>query len=107
MKKRRDVVRVFSVSAIALILSGSASAADPKSLPFSAYLQEGYRQLAAEARRSPGNAGRASYFVRRSIEAEAATVPPEGLDGRQLDSWTLREAGFARRQFVTRLESGA
>ncbi len=99
---------VWIAAAACSLLAGTSSAAAPELQQFDAYLLQGYRQMVEVAARKPGNAALASHFAERSaMAARVGPIEPEALEGRQLDSWTLREAGFARRQLVARLEEGA
>jgi hypothetical protein len=107
MTTRLASLRFFYVAAGTLVLLGNASATATGSQQFSAYLMEGYRQMALQSGRSAENAAWTSYFVQRSALAGAGAVEPEDIENRQLDSWTLREAGFARGQLVARLSAGA
>jgi uncharacterized membrane protein YgcG len=82
---------------------GQASSSD-----FSAYLVQGYRQMAAAAERSADGGALSSYFQQRwGLVAQGGVLAPEDPTSHALDSWTLHEAAFARRQLVERLDAGA
>ena len=106
---RRAMLRSSSLVAVLAILSVTGgSAAEPQRYDFSGYLAEGYRQMADVAERSEGHAAFAAYFEqRRALAVHRRSIRPEALDGRNLDAFTLREATFARRQLVARLDAGA
>jgi hypothetical protein len=75
---------------------------------FNAYLAEGYRQMALVAARAALGDRIVYYFRQRdALAAEGETVVPQLLDPRKLDSWTLREATFARRELLATLDGGA
>jgi len=74
---------------------------------FSAYLVQGYQQMSYEAGRSADGATLSSYFKQRSTLVAKGILAPEDPEGHALDTWTLRESAFARRQLVERLDAGA
>ena len=103
------MLRSSSLVAVLAILSVTGgSAAEPQRYDFSGYLAEGYRQMADVAERSEGHAAFAAYFQQRhTVATHRRLIRPEALDGRDLDAFTLREAGFARRELIARLDAGA
>jgi hypothetical protein len=82
-----------------------AGATTPSSQDFSAFLVQGYDEM---ARQRGADDPRASYFYRRAtLAAQGGTLLPADPDKRVLHSSTLREADFARRQLLHRLDAGA
>ena len=87
-------------------IAGAAWSAKLPTQDFDTFLVEGYSQM-AEAGPS-ANEARAAYFHERAgLAARGGVVLPTSPDAQALDSWTLREASFARRQLVHRLDAGA
>ncbi len=103
---RRRILPVILASLVAGFGAGSAGAAVKSA--FNTYLAEGYRQLAEVAGRSAAGDQTVAYYSARNAQARrGGLIAPQGIQGANLDPWTLREATFARRQFVASLDSGA
>src|SRR5690349_23893930 len=80
-------------------LAGAAWSAKLPTQDFDAFLVEGYSQMAEAA--PSANEARVSYFHERAaLAARGGVVLPTSPNAQALDSWTLREASFARRQLV-------
>ena len=88
------------------LMASAAWAAKSPPQNFDAFLVEGYSQMAAAGQRS--HDPRQPFFHQRALlAAQDKGVLPVDPDKRFLDSWTLREADFARRQLIHRLDAGA
>jgi len=74
---------------------------------FSVYLAEGYRQMAAVATRAAADDRVVDYFRKRDAMAlRGKLVSPQWPDPDGLDPSILREARFARKELVARLDGG-
>ena len=105
---RHAMLRSSLIAVLAIVSVTGGSAAESQRYDFNRYLAEGYRQMADVAERSAGHAAFAAYFEqRRALAIHRRPIHPEALDGRNLDAFTLREAGFARRELIARLDAGA
>src|SRR5215469_6803724 len=95
---------------VAMILSTGRSWAAQSAPPskFDAYLAQGYRKLGKLAARSPGQNQLSAQFHKRALlAASGAGVPPLTPADAGATGWTSREAGTARQQLMSRLDSGA
>jgi hypothetical protein len=100
------LLRSVGVAAACCLCAGSVLAAKLPSPDFDAFLAEGYSQMAA-AGPSTDDA-RASYFHQRAaLAGRGGELLPASPDKTMLDSSTLREASYARRQLLHRLDAGA
>jgi hypothetical protein len=98
--------QVGSFAVVFALAAGSAWAAIPPPQDFTGFLVEGYRQMAEAGQRS--HDPRQPFFQQRAVlAAHGEEIQPVDPDKRFLDSWTLREADFARRQLLLRLDAGA
>jgi hypothetical protein len=94
------------VAAVLGLLTHSAWAAEPHPQDFNSFLVEGYGQM-ANAGRSAHDPRQPYFRERAALAARDEGILPVDPDKRYLDSWSLREADFARRQLVLRLDAGA
>jgi hypothetical protein len=99
----------WSLTALMCALFASAGwSGTPPAHRFNAYLVEGYGEMADAAAQTADNKIRTSFFRERKRLAERGeVVAPVGVEGHDLDPFTRREAGFARRQLVEKLGNGA
>jgi hypothetical protein len=94
------------VAAIYGLMASAAWAAKSPPQNFDAFLVEGYSQMAEAGQRS--HDPRQPFFHQRALlAAQDKGLLPVDPDKQFLDSWTLREADFARRQLISRLDAGA
>jgi hypothetical protein len=94
------------VAAVLGLITHSAWAAQPHPQDFNSFLVEGYGQM-ANAGRSAHDPRQPYFRERAALAARDEGILPVDPDKRYLDSWSLREADFARRQLVLRLDAGA
>src|SRR5215475_11353555 len=102
-RSRAMVGRSLALSAVSTALLGAISiSAQCKSVnTFKDYLSEGYHQMSAAAQRLQANPSLVSYYANRSVIARSGDqVLPEEPNARYLDSWTMREATFARQNLI-------
>src|SRR5262249_28765805 len=88
--------------------AASAPASDASSSPssFDAYLAQGYRRVEVLAA-AEGEQGVSRQFRgRAALAARGTGVAPLTTAEAKVTGWTNREAGFARRQLVSRLDNG-
>jgi hypothetical protein len=95
-----------SVAAVVGLMAESVWAAQPPPQDFNSFLVAGYSQM-ANAGRSAHDPRQPYFRERAALAARDEGILPVDPDKRYLDSWSLREADFARRQLVLRLDAGA
>jgi hypothetical protein len=108
LAQRHVVAAVILCSLFAgrTVLAATGQASWPSE--FDAYLAEGYRQMAGIAALATNDQRVISYFKKRDALAnQGSSVDPQKLEPLDLDSWTLHEATYARKQLIERLDGGA
>ena len=112
IEHRQPVARysgVIAATICAVFAFSSLHAKSPVALTpnFSVYLAEGYRQMAAVATRAAADDRVVDYFRKRDAMAlRGKLVRPQWPDPDWLDPSILREARFARKELVARLDGG-
>src|SRR6266481_2685830 len=110
IEHRQSVARYSGLIAatICAVFAFSSLHAKSPTPNFSVYLAEGYRQMAAVARRAAADDQVVDYFRKRDAMAlRGRLVRPQWPDPDRLDPSILREARFARKELVARLDGGA
>jgi len=105
-------VSIFAVMSLLLITGlavGNGSAAQRPSFDnFDSYLARGYREVWKIGARNGGGPQLAAHFRERGALAAAGhRVVPLDLSEVDVSAWTMREAGIARLQLLSRLDGGA
>jgi hypothetical protein len=107
MKKPGAVLRGLIIAALCGLIANAGWARDQPTQIFDGLLVRGYGELAEAVAHDHGSAARIFYFQnRKALAARHRDLAPQTVEGRALDPFTLREAGFARRQLVEKLGAG-
>jgi hypothetical protein len=106
---RLSIFAVMSLLLITGLAVGDSSAAQRPSFDnFDSYLAQGYHEVWEIGARNGGGPQLAAHFRERGALAAAGhRVVPLDLSEVEVSAWTMREAGIARLQLLSRLDGGA
>jgi hypothetical protein len=108
MKQPGAVLRGLAIGVLCGLVASAGGARDQPTQEFDRLLVQGYGELANAAAHDYESDARIFYFQsRKALAARHLNTAPQTVEGRALDAFTLREAGFARRQLVEKLAAGA